>query len=533
MSQSIQKREAGLLDGKPDKRLFWSIISDYDLRTALCELIDNAIDIWIRTKAPRPDLSIELSLDAERQLITIKDNAGGVGHENLRLLIAPGASNNEPEGETIGFFGVGSKRAVIALAETVCIKTRFRDQQSFQIDVTKDWIESDVWDIPHFEIPEIPEGVTILELSSLRKSFNDSDVERLRSHIGETYEWFLQIDNCKINLNGQNVTPLSFDTWAYPPGHEPRRSAFDIQLKDQKTISAEIIVGLITDRDPAADNYGAYFYCNNRLIIKELKSREVGYFITSEAGVPHPDASLCRAIVRLNGSARVMPWSSNKSSINFNHLTFQALRPRLVQLLSHFSSLSRRLKDDWNDKVFRHKSGEIVDVEQGSVDVGKRILLPELPKVRKAFSETLKSKNKATLLDQPWTLGLVEAIAAVDIIGSKTLETKNRIALILLDSNFEIGLKEFIVHRNDLFPPKQYDNAAISKLFQNRRNVIREVTAKINIPQKLLDKAQHYYELRNKFIHERATAEITDKDVAVYQDTVQKVLKILFDLDFE
>lgn len=42
MANDFSKREVITLDGTPDKRLYWSIISDYDIQTALCELIDNA-----------------------------------------------------------------------------------------------------------------------------------------------------------------------------------------------------------------------------------------------------------------------------------------------------------------------------------------------------------------------------------------------------------------------------------------------------------------------------------------------------------
>ncbi len=47
MSDVTFKTEVGLLDGTPEKRMFWSIIADYDLRTGMCELVDNAIDIWM------------------------------------------------------------------------------------------------------------------------------------------------------------------------------------------------------------------------------------------------------------------------------------------------------------------------------------------------------------------------------------------------------------------------------------------------------------------------------------------------------
>jgi len=211
---------------------------------------------------------------------------------------------------------------------------------------------------------------------------------------------------------------------------------------------------------------------------------------------------------------------------------FQQLRPTLIQLVSHFSKLSRRLKNEWDDTVMPHTSGIIEAFTAAEIAPGKRLNLPDLPRVNKPQVEHLKAANKKTLKDAPWTVGLIEAIAAVDVIKRQRLDTKNRIALVLLDSDFEIGLKEFIVHRPDLFPPAQYHDARIAALFKHRPDVIREVTGKIAIPGKLITKANHYYLLRNKLIHERATADITDTDVENYRATIQEVLKILFKLKF-
>jgi len=120
--------------------------------------------------------------------------------------------------------------------------------------------------------------------------------------------------------------------------------------------------------------------------------------------------------------------------------------------------------------------------------------------VNKPRVEHLKAQNKTQIHDQPWTLGLLEAAAAaaaaaaaVDIIVRQRLETKNRIALILLDSNFEIALKEFVVHRTDLFPPKQFTNSVIQSLFEDRRKVVAEVSKQVQIQKILLAKVAHYY----------------------------------------
>jgi len=526
MSSPTQKREVGLLDGTPDKRLYWSIISDYDIKTGICELIDNAIDLW-KLGGASSVLSIELILDPERQLIQVKDNAGGVKKEDLRILIAPGASKNNPDAETIGIFGVGSKRAVVALAETVTIKTRYGNSDSYQIDLTKDWLESADWEIPHYQIPTLDEGVTVIDLSALRKPLIPEDPPLLIEHMGETYDWFLKSANCKIKVNGHEVRSLTFDSWAFPPDHQPRQANFTVEIIDQGKLEVEIVAGLIRDRDPSQDNYGVYFYCNHRLVIKNLKTREVGYFVGSEAGVPHPDASLCRIIVRIQGPAQLMPWNSSKSGINFSHTVFQRIRPALIQLITHFSSLSRRLKDDWSDKVFKFDQGTIqkIDIAEAS-DIGK-IVLPPLPKVNKLYVEKLKAQNKNQIDTQPWTLGLVEAVAAVDIITRQKLETKNRIALILIDSNFEIALKEFIAHRSDLFP-----SVNLKQLFEKREDVIQALISKVSIENNLIDKAKHYYSIRNKIIHERATVDIISADIENYGETVQKILSILFDLNF-
>jgi hypothetical protein len=530
MNMVTRKTEIGPINGTPVKRMFWSIISDYDLRTGLCELVDNALDMWMLDKQNKP-LKVEINLDVARQLISVKDNAGGVKLDELHLLVAPGGSRNDPSAELIGIFGVGSKRAGIALGEQVVIKTRFRKERSVEIDITPEWLRSDDWELPAYEIPSIERGTTQVDVSHLRKPFSQPDVDEMLVHLGETYDWFLD-QGCQIEVNEIPVAPRNFESWAFPPRFPPCSATFDVDLGQNGKVSATVTAGLIRDRIPDHNNYGVYFYCNHRLIAKELKTREVGYFVTSEAGVPHPDASLCRVVVRLQGGAQLMPWNSSKSGINFGHVAFQQVRPTLIKLLSQFSSLSRRLKNDWDGKVFRHRTGEIQKIDPADIAPGKRLVLPPLPRVNKPRVERLKSRNKVQLRDKPWTLGLVEAIAAVDIIARQHLETKNRISLILLDSNFEIGLKEFVVHRQDLFPSRQFDDAAIQKLFGRRPLVIDAVSQKVPIPQVLLDRAKHYYGLRNKLIHERATVDITDHDVENYRSTVENILGILFQLKF-
>ncbi len=214
-----RKTEAGTIDGTPSKRMFWSIISDYDLQTGLCELIDNAIDLWTQGERKR-HLDIEVELDPERQLISVQDNAGGIRTEELRLLVAPGGSRNDPNAAVIGIFGVGGKRASVALGEHVEIRTRYQNGQTHEVDITKDWLATDDWDLAAYQVPDISSGSTFVDISRLRRPIHHSDMPAIRTHLGDTYAWFLG-QGCAMTLNERVVTATQFATWAYPPGFPP------------------------------------------------------------------------------------------------------------------------------------------------------------------------------------------------------------------------------------------------------------------------------------------------------------------------
>ena len=58
------------------------------------------------------------------------------------------------------------------------------------------------------------------------------------------------------------------------------------------------------------------------------------------------------------------------------------------------------------------------------------------------------------------------------------------------------------------------------------------VKSKAKSRLRLLDRARHYYSMRNKLIHERATMQVPDVDIQNYRIVVQQVLTTLFGLQF-
>ncbi len=515
------------VNAAPEKRLFWSIISDYNINTAICELIDNALDIWVKA-GRKASLDINIILDTERQLITIQDTSGGVPEEDLRNLVTPGASKNHPDESIIGLFGVGTKRAVVALAQETKITSRNGTRTTFRIEIDEEWLNNETWEIPVYEVDAIVEGTTTVDMSRLRVVINADTEANLRLHLSETYGLFLlNHQHLNLTLNGSKVEPVCFENWAYPPGFQPRCYLIPITTPAGETVSVEMIGGLIIRKEGVKDDYGVYFYCNDRLIAKELKCREVGY-ISGLAGVPHSDASLARVIVKLQGAAKLMPWNSSKSSINFGHHIFAGLEHFLTPVVKDYSSLSRRFRGRWEEEVFKFNTGEVQYPDVKEVTTVRKSYLPPLPKVRKQPIDHLKAKNISILKDKPWTLGFIESVAAVDLIRRQKFDTKNRMALILLDSSFEIAMKEYIVHTDGLNLGKR----SLEEIFKNRHEVIKIVEQKIKLGSTRLNKISHYYGIRNKLIHEKATVDVTDTDISNYLETVEQILTLLFGLSF-
>src|SRR5882672_2081377 len=127
------KKEIDNLDATPSKRLFLSIIADYDLNRSICELVDNGLDVWVRGGKAK-EIIVKITLDKGQQTITVEDNAGGLAKSDLRYIVGPGQTGTSPTDETIGIFGVGTKRAVVALAQDIRIRTRYKKEKTHEVE---------------------------------------------------------------------------------------------------------------------------------------------------------------------------------------------------------------------------------------------------------------------------------------------------------------------------------------------------------------------------------------------------------------
>ena len=522
----IMKKEVKKLNATPPKEIYRSIIVDYNITLGICELVDNAIDIWSK-KGSKTQLDITIDLDDQQQKIVVTDNAGGIGEKDILLFVSPGRTSNTATEETIGLFGVGSKRAVVALAKNIKMRTRKGNAKTFQVEYDDDWLKEDSWLIPMYEVDKIDPKTTRIELLGLRSSIKEEIVNRVKEHLAATYALFLKKGNLNITVNKEAITGIEFDNeWAYPPKYAPARYKFDL-LVEGDVVKVEILGGVIGEHASRGGESGVYFYCNERLIAKALKDYDVGYS-PGNAGRPHhPGAALGRVVVKLQGQAQYMPWNSSKSAINYQHKVYEAIRESVITALSYYVGLSRRTQGDWPGQIYKYQEGEILEKPILQPEEVKDIYGIPLPKTRKRYEEKLSDKNKSLARKKPWIIGLYEAIAAVDIISKKSFRQKYRFALIMLDSNLEIGLKEYLVNEAKI------GNQKFKKIIENRADVITEVRKHTTaITENQWQRINYYYNMRNNLVHQKASPTVLPEDVEEYRKLIQLVLKELFGLKF-
>jgi hypothetical protein len=511
------------IDATPRKRVFYSIIPEYNLILGLCELVDNAIDA---ARAKQPSVRVNLDLDDRQQSITVTDNGGGIRGDDFHAVVSPGASLNDQDGASIGYFGVGTKRAVIALAYHTVIASRAPRETANQVRIDEAWLQHDDWHLDLVPAQGIPAGTTRIELSRLRVEITEALVKRLRAHFGLVYSPFLADGRLELKLNGESVNPVELPKWAYPPDYRPRLVTDTLSIKEPAgQVEIEILAGLTLVSSPTGE-YGVYLYCNERLIAQAVTSAEVG-FISGIAGQPHPSISRTRVVVRLRGPARLMPWNSSKSEINYNSPVFRAIRSAIHQNVKHWAQLSRALPES---QIAPYAKGEIVSVSGADLDTVARTYLPSIPMRRRVqYAEQLVNLNARLCEQKPWATGLNDALVAIDAVGrERRIEHPERIQLILLDSTLEIALKEYLVNESGQPPSRE----RLKQLANNRPELQKEVNGRLPFPANELPRIEYYRGLRNALIHERSSAGIKPDDVNRYQRIVEGFLKRAFGFRF-
>lgn len=329
------------VDLTPEKTgLLEQLRADLDVPGSFDEIVDNSLDAFERVLNGKGELEIEIDhevTDDGVEELVIRDNAGGVPPEHLKVFFSLGSSagNGVGQGVQRGAYGVGLKKAALRLAKEVTFGTRHVDQTGeenpgYGFTISEQWLrEENNWEVDPKPF-DIEPGTTEIRLRDLRFDWEDRE-EEIRNSVASTYRRqiggspFSEDFDVTITVQGDELTPPKPIDWGFPAFDElwPREfiteispDEDDVDIDIDEPLQIRVVVGMLDEKD--SNVTGTDLYVQNRLIHEARTDEQGGYGVPE--GLPsfndaqHGRFKMCLSI-ESEADAAKLPWNTTKDRI--------------------------------------------------------------------------------------------------------------------------------------------------------------------------------------------------------------------------
>lgn len=124
----------------------------------------------------------------------------------------------------------------------------------------------------------------------------------------------------------------------------------------------------------------------------------------------------------------------------------------------------------------------------------------------------------------PWVIGLIDGLTATRLILNTNIESRNRLALILLDSTLEVAFKNYLTYVKGI--KKLPEN-----VLKNRGELHKVIKKHINFSKDVWDRIDYFYDKRNELYHEDVGKTLPDVSIFDFFNLVIMVIDKLFSIN--
>lgn len=269
----------------------------YTNETAIADILDNSVS--------GAATEIELYFDWDNRRMIIADNGFGMDYQELMDAMEIGSAdpNEMRPSEDLGRFGLGMKTAAFSMAKNLLViskKNSIVSNAEWNLDTVAD---KDEWRISEYDASEMSvilesvnpytqynnwEQGTLIIISELDRLIDEANIEKskknfykmirkIKSHIAITFHRFMEEDELKISVNGNEIEPWN-PFWIQSPStmELAREELFD--GKNEVIVEPYILPhkNKFNSEDEYKDAAGAkdwrghqgfYVYRNRRLLV--------------------------------------------------------------------------------------------------------------------------------------------------------------------------------------------------------------------------------------------------------------------------
>ena len=382
-------------NANPEKRFFIDLITrDISLEDAILDLIDNAIDSLIRTRAidPYQDLIhpedasdktlAEIKIKFTAKQFEIVDNCGGITFERAEKDIFRFGHPDPHEGASLSVFGIGMKRAFFKIGRELEMKSNATNSGFFMKLDVDEWLGKTAidWKIPIEEESgeqDVNKAGTKIVISKLKDEIvtltaNPTFEYRVVTTISETYPFYLG-KYLRIYVNEKEVEGEDL-TFAESTNLKPT-----IERWEDGNVKATLICGFLpSDRWHFAKS-GWYLVCNGRVVVHADRTKLTGWGPTLPQFMPKHRGFLGIVFFK-SGLPEELPWNTTKRGIDTESAVFIRTRKRIVaasrpvirlQNKMYEASESDAPKEEYRESVRDLHSSSATEKAAQSEDPGK------------------------------------------------------------------------------------------------------------------------------------------------------------------
>ncbi|MEK6890377.1 MAG: hypothetical protein AABX35_04275 [Nanoarchaeota archaeon] len=122
---------------------------------------------------------------------------------------------------------------------------------------------------------------------------------------------------------------------------------------------------------------------------------------------------------------------------------------------------------------------------------------------------------------KPWIRGLIDGLTATKMLNKTILPSKNRLALIILDSTLEIAFKDFLIYEKKIKKENLEFREKLHKIVKNNTSFDKEVW----------DRVEFYYQLRCGLYHEESAKTLSDDYIDEFYEIVEFFIDEIFNIE--
>lgn len=351
-----------VVKAQPTKNFFINVLTrDIELQDAILDLLDNCIDGIERSKAgdngDYSDFHAEINFDENG--FSIRDNCGGIPKdiftEYAFCFGRPEERNEEEEIRTIGTYGIGMKRAVLKIGNTVTVATR-NGREGYKSNITPEWLAQDGWkNLPlegwdglDYDGTEISvSGIYNNIKASFRKKIFRSILVR---KIAEHYSLILD-KGFSVKVNGADVRrkDISFlwdDQYMQPSYWEGEIDGVDVSIIVGfygGIPSTDEIIGE-EDKKRASEKAGWTVICNDRIVLYCDKTPVTGWGAGRIPNYHTQFISIAGVVSFGSNKASLLPLTTTKRGVESTSSVYVQARSIMDKLLRKYIDYTNHWK---------------------------------------------------------------------------------------------------------------------------------------------------------------------------------------------